>query len=787
MPALRHLIIGSIVMCLAVALAAAQSGTSIVYQTSADWGSGYNGQITITNNTGSTIQNWLLDFDFAYSIDQIWDAQISQQSTGHYQVAPASWNSSIANGSSVTFGFGGSPGNVTGGPQNFNLSSGSSSPNGVGSGATAPSPGSIAITINQTGTWSSGFTASMTIANSGSTAVAAWTLSFAFNQTISDLWNGSFTQQGNVYTIQGDSSTSVINAGGSAVLGFTGTGTITNASVSNCQFSGTPCTISIVLSGPPPPNVSAIQIQGVDGAANATQIYIPQGASSFQLNLLKQGSTPNFSVTTNSPQIVTAQIASGNTLNLTGVAAGRAALQITDTVSGAVRYVGVRVAQADGTSPGLPNYVAIGSVSEDTADDLTYWQTFSNGGRRADIRYIYLNGGPLQGWDTWSSEPAGRAIVYLQNSRTLGLIPFFVFYNIPDASEGYTTDVAHVQDPNYLGAYFQNLKLALDTINQQSPDDIVGMVLEPDFLGYLAQNDGRSPTVIPAATHAVYDSGILAKGTDPAFPDTIQGFVSAVNYTISKYAPQVKFGWQMNLWASPAGGWTTPVPGKGIIHKTDSVGIAAGRPLIYREAAAITNFYLSAGIQSYGATFVSIDKYGLDATGFESSAVANPQLSYWFWNNDLWQNYLTFVQAMHDVSGLPVILWQIPVGHINSTMASDPYNSGGTFPDLNEGFQQYEDSAPTFFLGDTFSTTGARFTYFSTNQGNDVVVSVQGNQITWANHIVNAANAGVAAILFGAGVGSSTTNIGNPPSDSFWWTTKAQMYFQSPVPLAGGK
>lgn len=82
---------------------------------------------------------------------------------------------------------------------------------------------------------------------------------------------------------------------------------------------------------------------------------------------------------------------------------------------------------------------------------------------------------------------------------------------------------------------------------------------------------------------------------DPAFPDTVQGLVKAVNYTIPKYTPQVYFGWQFNLWASPAGGWTTQVPGRGIMHKTESVGITTGRALIREEATALSNYYVNAG------------------------------------------------------------------------------------------------------------------------------------------------------------------------------------------------
>jgi hypothetical protein len=43
--------------------------------------------------------------------------------------------------------------------------------------------------------------------------------------------------------------------------------------------------------------------------------------------------------------------------------------------------------------------------------------------------------------------------------------------------------------------------------------------------------------------------------------------------------------------------------------------------------------------------------------------------------------------------------------------------------------------------------------------------------------------AGVRAILFGAGVGASTSGVGVAAKDDFWWITKSQRYFAQPVPI----
>ena len=182
----------------------------------------------------------------------------------------------------------------------------------------------------------------------------------------------------------------------------------------------------------------------------------------------------------------------------------------------------------------------------------------------------------------------------------MGLVPFFVFYNIPDDNEGYITNLEHIQSEAYLAAYYENLTLALAIAHEEGGEDPVGFVLEPDFLGYLAQNAQASATEIMAQTHVAYDTGVLVAGIDPSFPDTVRGLVESINYIIQRDAPNAFFGWQMNLWASPAGGFTTPIPGRGLIHLTDTLGIDEGRIRIAREADAITAYYLDAGVASHG-------------------------------------------------------------------------------------------------------------------------------------------------------------------------------------------
>jgi Cellulose binding domain len=106
----------------ATATAAAAQSVDVHYATVSDFGSGFQGMITITNNGSTQISGWRLDFDMSRSITSIFDASIASHVGSRYSVVNASYNGNIAPGMSVTFGFVATPGNVSGSPvSNFSL------------------------------------------------------------------------------------------------------------------------------------------------------------------------------------------------------------------------------------------------------------------------------------------------------------------------------------------------------------------------------------------------------------------------------------------------------------------------------------------------------------------------------------------------------------------------------------------------------------------------------------------------------------------------------------------
>ena len=78
---------------------------SVSYATIKDWGDGLEGKIKITNDQTAVIQGWRVEFDYARTIDKMWDGVMVSHVGNHYVMQNASYNSTIAVGQTISFGF----------------------------------------------------------------------------------------------------------------------------------------------------------------------------------------------------------------------------------------------------------------------------------------------------------------------------------------------------------------------------------------------------------------------------------------------------------------------------------------------------------------------------------------------------------------------------------------------------------------------------------------------------------------------------------------------------------
>jgi len=95
-------------------------------------------------------------------------------------------------------------------------------------------------------TWTGGFTANVTVANTGSTAVDGWKLGFTLpsGQTVTSAWNATVSPSSGAVTATNVSYDARIPAGGSQSFGFQGTYSGSYAQPTAFILNGTSCAVS---------------------------------------------------------------------------------------------------------------------------------------------------------------------------------------------------------------------------------------------------------------------------------------------------------------------------------------------------------------------------------------------------------------------------------------------------------------------------------------------------------------------------------------------------------------
>ncbi len=111
---------------------------------------------------------------------------------------------------------------------------------GGGGGGSA----SCQVTYSTQSQWAGGFVASVTISNTGTSAINGWTLGFTFpgDQKITTAWSGVASQSGESVSITNASYNGTIPAAGSTSLGFQGTWASSDAAPASFTLNGAACT-----------------------------------------------------------------------------------------------------------------------------------------------------------------------------------------------------------------------------------------------------------------------------------------------------------------------------------------------------------------------------------------------------------------------------------------------------------------------------------------------------------------------------------------------------------------
>jgi hypothetical protein len=262
----------------------------------------------------------------------------------------------------------------------------------------------------------------------------------------------------------------------------------------------------------------------------------------------------------------------------------------------------------------------------------------------AGWRYQYLTGGvdTGHGWSTWN--PDGTfASNYVRESRVAGRTPVLTYYQLLQSHGGGAgdgeagKDLANLDDPALMKAYYADLALALRRAHEASAGRLVVLHVEPDLWGYIQQRAPVSddPSSVPAA---------VAKSGDERLadlPDTAAGFARAVVRLRDQLAPEVRLGFHMSTW----GTGVDPVLQNPSLHQVDA--------LAARSAAFYANLH---------ARFDAIFSDPSDRDdGFMATILHDGGRGRWTAGD--YRRDRRWLAGVHARTRLPIVMWQIPLGN----------------------------------------------------------------------------------------------------------------------------
>ena len=387
-------------------------------------------------------------------------------------------------------------------------------------------------------------------------------------------------------------------------------------------------------------------------------------------------------------------------------------------VVGSISGLGsARHVQAASTPAGLPAHFGIGVAAPPDNSGLYGWMP--NSGVPWDYAYQYLSAGVNtgNGWETWNTN-GQFPLYYAQGANSHGYIPVFNYYEILQSNGACNScaedqrDITNLNTPGLMQSYFQNYTLLMQRLGSGVYGGVTGygqtaiVHIEGDLSGYAEQavlnngkcfgyctGQGNNPAYLKVA---VASSGV----TDVAgYPDTYQGFNWALLHLRDKYAPNGRMAIHLSNWATGTDiGSDTSATTNGA-----TLGQEAGSFLAQAGMVGVP-----AGTSSYDLFFN--DPLDRDAAYYKY-VYNNPnvwwdRLNVTFPNFQRWKAYIA---AAHQATGRPAIIWQIPVG--NQYFDTENNTNG-----------HYQDNRVEYFFG----------------------------------HLGELQQAGVIALLFGAGNGGST-------------------------------
>ncbi len=325
-----------------------------------------------------------------------------------------------------------------------------------------------------------------------------------------------------------------------------------------------------------------------------------------------------------------------------------------------------------------------------------------NSGVPWNARYVYLTKQWVNNWGFGQAD-GNFALNYMKECDGIKTVPVISFYQMngePGGGEGQF--LTKVQTPATMKSYFGDFKILMQRSKEFGKP--VHVLLEPDGVGFLeSQSLNKSDTYAAVAATGMPELAEL--------PNTVAGYGLAF-LAIKKAvgASNVLLGLHISGWAS----------------SQDLFAYSVTLPM-QPEIDKVYDFLSPLGLKTNvtGITYDLLVGDPLDRDADYYRIVNNDGGKHWWDTGDTasvnsrsFNRYREWLRLWNIKSGKPWVLWQIPLGNSNHLNVN---NSGNP----REG---YKDNRPEYFLGEN---------------------GIQHSQLF--------ADAGVIALLFGAGAGGQSS------------------------------
>ncbi|WP_081748240.1 T9SS type A sorting domain-containing protein [Aquimarina megaterium] len=454
------------------------------------------------------------------------------------------------------------------------------------------------------------------------------------------------------------------------------------------------------------------------------------------------------------------------TANLTVAAGGSNTLAVSFTASSVHEF----------TVKGFPEYLSHGTITNAAA---SFDDNFKNSPLSVLFKYSGLDGAGDRGkipdmTPTKNTIEQARRLENNQGGRKI--LPVMVHYTANASGGGSLEAIKDLSENQNLYFHYRNLiqeiKVMLSYEDTDHPNP-GAFVISPDLIGAIQQdvvfgNDHNIRTmrveVNQDIKRAFEDENLSITGL-PSFSDNLKGYFQSVNFLIHHVGEcKIPFGYQQNVWAAGSARWVFEKAGE----FNDPVS----------EAIEVADFMNSLELYTgdWKPDFIAFDRYERDCFG--PAAIQN-----YAWTARHWDKYLIFCKEIAErVGNVPIMLWQIPGGHIPTTDENI----------VNFDIANHSSGSAPYFLGDSRIGTNlnkihpdlknislAALPHYDANTVGKLLA--KDNGYDWGtSNLQRLADMNVFAILWGGGSTTGIGSIGTNGDDDRWLATKISEYYNNP-------